>query len=117
VISVELVFDKDCANVEMARLALSMAFAQVGLPAAWREWDRASPESPARVRSHGSPTILVNGRDVAETASPGGNCCRLYADEGGRLTGAPQVAAIEGALRKIVDRIDPGNQRGCSAVG
>ena len=104
-IKVELVYDSDCPNVEATRRRLERALQGAGLPEIkWREWDRAFPESPAYVRAHGSPTILVNGRDVASSPSANqGDCCRIYAEEGGRLVGIPATETIVSALRKARD--------------
>ncbi|WP_433225529.1 thioredoxin family protein [Microtetraspora malaysiensis] len=47
---------------------------------------------------HGSPTILVNGRDpFAQPGQPAGLACRLYRHAGG-VSGAPSVAQLRAAL-------------------
>ncbi len=100
--TVELIYDVGCPNVRDARDALRRAFAQLGLPARWSEWDRADPASPAHVRGYGSPTILVGGRDVAgarEGEAP--DCCRLYDDGEGGRRGAPPLERITAALRAV----------------
>jgi mercuric ion transport protein len=51
--------------VAAAREQLRRAFQEVGVPANWQEWDRGNPSSPDYARRYGSPTILVEGRDVA----------------------------------------------------
>ena len=58
-LKVELVYDKDCPNVAEARHNLLRAFAEAGTPARWTEWDQSRPETPARLRGFGSPTVLV----------------------------------------------------------
>ncbi|MBT3786716.1 hypothetical protein HOF92_17200, partial [bacterium] len=62
---IELIYDSDCPNVEKARRQLKEALAQSGLEESWKEWDRSARESPEYTRRYGSPTILVEGRDVA----------------------------------------------------
>ena len=101
---VELVYDLDCPNVTAARAALLQAFAQAGLPASWTEWNRKSPDSPESVRAYGSPTILVDGVDVA-AAEPGAGAdyCRVYVDGENRFRGVPPVEGIVAALMKIRD--------------
>lgn len=76
----ELIYDLDCPNVAKERTQLLRAFARGGGPAIWVEWNRKAPESPGHVRGYGSPTILVDGKDVAG-AQPGerSDSCRLYA--------------------------------------
>ena len=93
-INVELIYDADCPNIQLSRQQLLNAFAKVGVPAQWTEWERADPDAPAYTQNVGSPTILVNGQDVAgdiDTANP--NCCRLY-QENGRYQGVPPLSSI-----------------------
>ena len=104
-VRVELVYDRTCPNVEMARSAIRGALAAIGAPTEWTEWERGTDATPLPLRALGSPTILVNGRDVAgtdETAQPDANSCRVYLDECGCLCGAPTAQqigkAIEAAL-------------------
>jgi hypothetical protein len=48
---------------------------------------------------HGSPTVLVDGRDpFAAPGTPAGVSCRLYQDEAGRAQGAPSLALLRHAL-------------------
>lgn len=97
---VELIYDEDCPNIAAARAALLRGMAEAGLPAAWTEWDRRAPESPPHARHYGSPTILVDGRDVAGAeAGPGADACRVYEHEPGGLSGVPPVERIAAALR------------------
>lgn len=98
--SVELIYDQSCPNVDKAREVLREAFAQAGFPPAWIEWDRESPESPVHARRYGSPTILVNGKDIAGGApNDGANCCRLYVDGDKGFSGVPSVDDITTALK------------------
>lgn len=96
----ELIYDTDCPNVERARKALLEGFSRAGLQPSWDEWDRQSPGSPAYVRGYGSPTILVDGVDVAG-AVPGTeeSSCRLYHHGSGPFDGAPSTEQIRAALR------------------
>lgn len=98
--SVELIFDADCPNVGRARRALLEGFRLAGLQPSWTEWDRKSPESPAYVRGYSSPTILVEGRDVAGIAPGNGeSSCRLYRNGSGPFQGAPSVEQVAEVLR------------------
>ena len=96
---VELLYDPDCPNVDGTREHLRRALTEVGLPHQWQEWSRASSESPAYVRDYGSPTVLVDARDVAG-ASPAedGNSCRIYSGKDGQLSGIPPVEMITSRL-------------------
>ncbi len=100
-LTIELIYDDNCPNVKETRAQLLRAFAKAELPPKWREWDRGVPESPAYVHAYGSPTILVNGQDVANASqSAGDNCCRIYLDKNGQFRGVPSVEAITSALLK-----------------
>ena len=92
---VELIYDNDCPNVKKARAQLLKAFAKVRHDARWTEWDRGDPLSPPHVRQFGSPTILIDGLDVAgESPSDGADCCRLYRLDEGGMAGVPPVSQI-----------------------
>lgn len=98
-LTVELIYDTNCPNVKDARAQLLRALAATGLSPHWQEWDRGAPEGPPRVRAYGSPTILVNGHDVADASpSAGADCCRLYVGDRGQLRGVPSIEAITAAL-------------------
>ena len=101
--TVELVYDQDCPNVEAARSQLRRALEELALPLEWQEWDRNVPDAPAYVGLYGSPTILVDGRDVAgEGTEAESNCCRVYVDADGSFRGVPSVESIRAALTKII---------------
>lgn len=94
----ELLFDRECPNVIGARENISHALRAMNLPVHWIEWDQSSDEAPAYVRQFGSPTVLVDGHDIAGI-KPGADvsCCRIY--EG---TGVPSAALIRAALEKAI---------------
>src|SRR6266853_6530902 len=96
---VELIYDADCPNVAETRANLLQAFAAAHLEAEWTEWERSSPSSPAYVAGFGSPTVLVEGRDVAgENPEEHISCCRLYASAEGSYSGAPSVDLMKTSL-------------------
>lgn len=98
---VELIYDQTCPNVDKARHVLGEAFARVGIASSWAEWDRESPESPEHARRYGSPTILVNGKDVAdEKPNDGANSCRVYPNGEDGFSGVPSADDIATALMK-----------------
>jgi hypothetical protein len=75
---VELIFDRTCPNVETARSALREALARAGRPVTWTEWDRAAPGTPSYTLRYASPTILIDGHDVADGGMlDAGSGCRL----------------------------------------
>lgn len=103
--TVELIYDADCPNVGQARAQLLRAFALVSRPPRWREWRRDSEHAPRRIRGYGSPTILVNGRDVAPMTNQAA-CCRLYAQSGAGMAGVPPLETIAAALGQVRRRFD-----------
>jgi hypothetical protein len=96
---VELFYDDECPNVELARSNLRQAFALAGLVPSWSEHRIGSPDAPTDVRGYGSPTVLIDSADVAGAAADTASCCRVY-EVGGRMTKAPGVELIAEALRK-----------------
>lgn len=69
-----------CPLADAAREALEQALRTVGLQ--YDEVDLLDPKTPDDLRGWGSPTILINGRDV--TGAPKGNSigCRVYRGPG-----------------------------------
>ncbi|MBI3665385.1 MAG: hypothetical protein HY236_04045 [Acidobacteria bacterium] len=97
--TVKLVYDKDCPNASQSRANLARALAASSLEPRWIEWERSAPGAPGHVRGFPSPTVLVNGRDVAGFQPAGGLAsCRIYRSADGRLTGVPPVEIIARAL-------------------
>ena len=95
---ITLVYDADCPNVTEARVALREALERAGLEPQWIEYDRAAPGTPALLLRFGSPTILVDGVDVAgEAGRAAAASCRVYPSERG-LRGVPPVEAIARAI-------------------
>jgi len=99
---VELIYSQECPNVANARERLLRAFSAVGITPHWQEWDRNDSASPAHAHAYGSPTILVNGRDVTGIgpSADGADACRVYASSG-TFDGAPGVDVIANALREV----------------
>lgn len=97
--NVELIYDPDCPNYRAARTELLKAFSEIQMTPHWVEWDRSAPDTPPHARIYGSPTILVNGRDIAKTGPSHGNSCRLYPGEKNGFQGIPTLDAILAAMR------------------
>jgi mercuric ion transport protein len=102
-VRVELVYDRDCPNVDRARSMIHAALGRVGAEATWIEWDREDSQTPADLRSYGSPTVLVNGQDVGcdgnEAAQSDANSCRVYVDDCGCGCGTRSTDLIVSAIR------------------
>jgi mercuric ion transport protein len=105
-IQVELIYDADCPAASQARANLRAAMLRAGLAPRWVEWERSSPDAPGRVRAYGSPTILINGRDVGGSEAAGAACCRIYQPQAGQFAAVPPVELILAALREAQTRRD-----------
>lgn len=100
--TIDLIYDSDCPNIERARSAIREALRSVEAAVNWKEWDRAHPDTPDEFLGFGSPTVLVDGRDIGcdETGGEvtGADSCRIYMDECGCMCGAPSSVLILAAL-------------------
>lgn len=98
---VQLLWSPDCPNVDTARARLEKAFDCLGLDPDFNSRNIEAPQTPSELRGYGSPTILVDGRDIAghSPAPTDGDCCRVYGD-GDEFDVAPDVDAIVDALRR-----------------
>jgi len=94
--------------VGVARAALAAACREAGVPAVWSEWSTEDTQCPEHARNLGSPTVLVNGEDVAPGPHPwapreagAGPRCRMYREADSILRAPPQrriTQAITAAL-------------------
>lgn len=111
-LQIELVYDPGCPNVGRARDVLTAACREADVPAVWTEWNSEDPVCPSYARNLGSPSILVNGEDVAPGPHPwaqrepgAGPRCRVYRDGDAIVRAPPQgrvVRAIGAALQPEV---------------
>lgn len=107
---VEIIYDADCPNLPATRSLLIEAFTKTGASARWREWERSAPDTPAYAKGYGSPTILVEGKDVGGmNTQTGAASCRIYSSQGGSLRRTPTLEMIRSAL---LARHRPANGRG-----
>ena len=81
---IDLIYDEDCPNIELARSQLRKALTNCGRPLDWNEYASSNPDLPAYARGYGSPTILIDGEDVGGEAPQHAPCCRIYAPSDGR---------------------------------
>lgn len=98
---VELVYEKTCPNIARARKQLIKAFAESGVPVRWQEWEVSDRAAPDHIHGYGSPTILVNKKDVSGQMKQGDDyCCRIYSHDEAASKGVPAVSDISNALEK-----------------
>ncbi len=96
--SIEFIYQPDCPNVDAARAALRQALVAAGKAPRWHEWNSALTNCPPHARAYGSPTVLVNGRDIAGAEPSHAPACRIYRDAAGRASGVPSTELIASAL-------------------
>ena len=99
---VDLVFDVDCPHIDHARELLRHALIAVGLRPGWREWLRDAPDTPDGLRCLGSPSIVIDGKDVTSDESrqaerPAAVSCRIYRHVDG-FRGVPPLDVVTRAL-------------------
>jgi len=100
-VNIELIYDKDCPNIEAARIALLKAFSSLRLTPHWTEWELNDANIPEHAYNYGSPTILVNGKDVSGDEPLNTNlCCRIYADIDGNNSVIPSQIMITRAIKE-----------------
>ena len=95
-----LLYFDGCPNWKQAEDVVRRALAQLGLPGNVLSLRRVETvEEAERLSFHGSPTVLVNGRDpFAEPSAPIGLMCRVYRTAAG-VTGAPTRDQVIAALK------------------
>ncbi len=99
--TIELIYDKHCPNVGLARTRLLKALSGMKLLPKWKEWESNDPDAPTYAKEYGSPTILINHQDVTENDPGNGDSCRIYNDADGKIEGAPSIQAIAAALSPL----------------
>ena len=103
---VELVYEKTCPNIEAARNQLLQAFTDLQLTPHWYEWEVSSADTPDYAHGYGSPTLLVNGKDVSGNLPNGHDySCRIYCGDDVSHNGIPSLTDIKTALRSATHEI------------
>ena len=98
---VEFIYDADCPNVHGTRENLLRAFQMTGTKPHWVEWDRSDTDAPEYTVQFGSPTLLINGRDIEGIPGVGAASCRIYRSKSGAPSGVPKVELIAAALQAV----------------
>ncbi|HVA63280.1 MAG TPA: hypothetical protein VNF74_06115 [Terriglobales bacterium] len=88
-----------CPHGETALARVRQALAQLAATAELEEMRMGPGDAAAELGFCGSPTVLVNGRDVEPAPPNQGLACRLYT--GG--DGAPSLAALSRAMRQTLE--------------
>jgi mercuric ion transport protein len=90
---IQLLVFEGCSHADAARRSLERALAQVDA-AGYEEIDLLAPDTPEDLRRWGSPTILVDGKDVAGALRGHAIACRVYAGPDGVPSPDSIVASI-----------------------
>jgi hypothetical protein len=97
---VELRWWAGCPSTERALAELREALAELGLAGTDVRMTEIATDEDARVTGFaGSPTILIDGADVAPTADEVGLSCRVYRRRDGRVSPTPDPEDLRDALR------------------
>ena len=93
---IQLLVFEGCPLADAARSALRIALDSLGLRES-EEIDLLDPATPEELRRWGSPTILVNGEDLAGNVKGNALGCRVYDGE----TGVPDPEMIAQQIRRV----------------
>jgi hypothetical protein len=100
---VELLWWAGCPSTDRAEAELEQAIHELGLSGVRVRRTEIASEEEARARGFvGSPTILVDGADVASPGpqEPVALACRVYHRRDGRISPTPDPDDTRGALRR-----------------
>lgn len=104
---VELIYFDGCPNINDTRALLVKALVKLKQPVKWIEWNSNDEQCPREYASLGSPTVLIDGLDVAPPQFDSqGDCCRIYMDEqSNQVTGNPGLIAIIKAIENATNQL------------
>ncbi len=93
---VQLLIFESCPLADAARRSLRQALAEVGV-SDYEQVDLLAPETPEDLRGWGSPTILIEGRELMGGSKGEGIGCRVYSGPASVPTPAEIASAIAAA--------------------
>lgn len=95
---IEVLYFAGCPNHKPTVERVSEVVHRLGIDATVNEVEVKQGDDPKALRFAGSPTVLINGRDIDPTSQHGANYgfgCRMF---GG--AGVPPVEMVERAIRE-----------------
>jgi hypothetical protein len=100
-LSITFLYCEDCPSHHIALQELQQIMAEDNIPAALDIIQVQTEEQAQDLQFIGSPTILVNGKDIAPPSSEANYAltCRAYQLEDGRISPLPAPTMIRKALR------------------
>jgi hypothetical protein len=94
---VQLLTFEGCPLADAAKIELEAALAECGIEG-YEAIDILDPKTPETLRGWGSPTILVNGIDIAGQPKRDGIGCRMYPGK----ARVPDRAEIVSSIKEFV---------------
>jgi hypothetical protein len=107
-VKIEILYLPDCPHYPAAMAELRNVLAAEQISAEIREVSVSDARMAEALRFKGSPTIRIDGRDVAEEPEKSNNfamSCRLYA--GAKQPGVPPAEMIQRAVREACGEEKP----------
>jgi hypothetical protein len=104
-VKAEIFYIPNCPNLPTARRQVERLLAEHGVRCSIDEVEVGDRDAAERLGFVGSPTIRIDGEDVA-TPLPGARtafACRTYEAEG-RLSGIPPDGLVRVAIRRALGR-------------
>jgi hypothetical protein len=100
---VTFMYYRECPSHELALEQLKTILHEEGLQAEIRIIEVQTVEQARELHFVGSPTILVDGKDIAPVPEDAvyGLACRAYMKEDGRISPLPPHAAVREALQNV----------------
>ncbi|EQA44189.1 hypothetical protein LEP1GSC050_2776 [Leptospira broomii serovar Hurstbridge str. 5399] len=95
---IELIYETTCPNKEATKKLLQEILEEYRISANFLEINKDDPETPVYFKRFSSPTILIDGKDI--DSGSGGNACRLYKNELGKLSGVPSKELLQRSILK-----------------
>jgi hypothetical protein len=103
-VRIDFLYWRGCPSHPEARELLGEVLAARGIEAEVVEREVTTDEEAQELAFPGSPTIRVDGRDIAAPGSnPIGLTCRVYRLRDGRISALPDPADIADALRAATE--------------
>ena len=96
---IQILYLPDCPNLPATRSHVQAALRDSGVQAVVEEIEVVSVEDADRHGMHGSPTVLIDGRDPFASEDEVSLSCRLYRSEAG-TGGSPTVAELAAVLSR-----------------
>tara|TARA_E500000331_G_C17272891_1_gene720233 strand:- start:20217 stop:20915 length:699 start_codon:yes stop_codon:yes gene_type:complete len=92
-----LLYFQGCPNVQNSRKNLISALSQSKIKIQWKEYDLNDDSLPQEYRNYGSPSLIIDGKDVMMEGQNPGASCRVYSDNG-KISGSIPKEVILNAL-------------------